>query len=132
MDKISENFERVSNFLPFCYGKFALQQTSDKNKIKMRKRYLRNAIKSGYVWNSYKPLTFQEWRDSNGYTDEWCESEGIGINTLWNTTKIDSYEKYNTKFYMQHKGVNEKYADIQNFNIIANLLAENEALRKQL
>ena len=51
----------------------------------MRKRYLRNAIKSGYVWNSYKPLTFQEWRDSNGYTDEWCESKGIGINTLWNT-----------------------------------------------
>ena len=110
----------------------ALQQTSDKNKIKMRKRYLRNAIKSGYVWNSYKPLTFREWRDSNGYTDGWCESEGIGINTLWNTTKIDSYEKYNTKFYMQHKGVNEKYADIQNFNIIANLLAENEALRKKL
>jgi hypothetical protein len=28
--------------------------------------------------------------------------------------------------------VNEKHSDIQNFNIIANLLAENGALKKQI
>ena len=86
-----------------------------------------------YTWDSYKPLTFPEWRDSNGYTDEWCERQGIGQNTLFNTKKIDiSYEKYKSKFYREHYRVNEKHSDIQNFNIIANLLAENGALKKQI
>ena len=128
----SQIFERVSDSLPFCYGKLALRQTGENHKLKNKKKCLRKAMKT-YTWDSYKPLSFHEWRDSNGYTDEWCKSEGIGINSLFNTKTIDvPYEKYLSKFYRTNKAVNEKHADIQNFNIIANLLAENEVLRKKI
>ena len=81
-------FERVSNSLPFCYGKLALNQTSENHKLKNKKKSLMKVMKT-YTWDSYKPLSFHEWRDSNGYTDEWCKSEGIGINSLFNTkTKL--------------------------------------------
>jgi cell division protein FtsB len=34
-------------------------------------------------------------------------------------------------FYIDYRQVNEKCADIQAFNCIADLIAENEALQKQ-
>jgi hypothetical protein len=84
----SQIFERVSDSLPLCYGKLALRQTGENHKLKNKIKCLRKAMKT-YTWDSYKPLYFHEWRDSNGYTDEWCKSEGIGINNLFNTKTID-------------------------------------------
>jgi hypothetical protein len=50
-------FDRVSAKLPFSYGILASRETNDPNKTKMKKRNLKNALKT-YVWGSYKPVDF--------------------------------------------------------------------------
>jgi len=133
-------FDTVSAKLPFSYGILANSETNDPNKAKMKKRNLKNALKT-YVWGSYKPLDFDEWRAAHGYSREWCTGNGIYINGLYSGVshkkKIskdllpETYEQYKTNFYWEHKKCNEKIADIQTFNCIADLLAENERLKKR-
>ena len=77
MDPISTNFDRVAKLLPFSYGKLEYKLRNNKNKTKMKKRNLRNAIKGGYIWDSYKYMSYKEWRDANGYTDAECEANGM-------------------------------------------------------
>ena len=43
----------------------------------------------------------------------------------------ETYEQYKTNFYWEQKKCNEKTADIQTFNCIADLLAQNESLKKR-
>ena len=43
----------------------------------------------------------------------------------------ETCEQYKTNFYWEHKKCNEKTADIQTLNCIADLLAENERLKKR-
>jgi hypothetical protein len=75
-------FDTVSAKLPFSYGILAGSETNDPNKAKMKKRNLKNALKT-YVWGSYKPLDFDEWRAAHGYSREWCTGNGIYINGLY-------------------------------------------------
>ena len=58
-DPIDKYFKIVSQELPFNYGILGDTEGGDgNNKTKMKKKNLRAAIKKGYVWDSYKPLTF--------------------------------------------------------------------------
>jgi len=43
----------------------------------------------------------------------------------------ETNKQYKKNFYWEHKKCNEKTADIQTFNCIADLLAENERLKKR-
>jgi hypothetical protein len=135
-------FDKVALRLPFSYGTLAASQNQDGgNKCKMKKRNLRGALKLGYKWGSYRIKSFVEWRAEHDYTDDWCDKMGLKKNSLFDgkseNKKISadilpaSYENYRMHFYIDHRQVNEKCADIQAFNCIADLIAENEALQKQ-
>ena len=133
-------FDLVATKLPFSYGVLIGAEMNDTNKSKMKKRNLKNALKT-YKWGSYKPLDFDQWRIQNGYSKEWCIGNGIYINGLYTGVSHkkqiskdllpETYDKYKTNFYWEHKNCNEKSADIQTFNCIADLLAENERLKKR-
>merc|ERR1711977_463374 len=84
MDPVNTNFKRVADLLPFSYGQLEYYVTDDKNKMKMKKKNLKKAVKGGYIWDSYKYMNFKEWRDANGYTDAECEAQGIKKNSMFN------------------------------------------------
>ena len=121
MDLFNKNFDRVAQLLPFSYGVLDDSIMNNKNKTKMKKRNLRNSIKNGYIWDSYKPLDYKEWREANGYSVAECKAKGIKINDLF-----PQYQKYKNKCFLDHSEVNSKYADIQTFNLICNLLDKGE------
>eukprot|EP01051_Picozoa_sp_SAG22_P023959 SAG22_NODE_6417_length_858_cov_81.001318_2_plen_138_part_00 len=113
MDPVNSNFDRVAKLLPFSYGKLEDCVNAEKNKMKMKKRNLRKAIKGGYIWDSYKYMSYKEWRDANGYSIVYS-----------NNSIFKEYQKYRNKHYRTHYAMNNKYADIQSFNLICNLLDE--------
>ena len=121
MDLFNKNFDRVAQLLPFSYGVLDDSIMNNKNKTKMKKSNLRNSIKNGYIWDSYKPLDYKEWREANGYSVAECQAKGIKVNSLF-----PQYKKYKIKYYRSHYDINSKYADIQTFNLICNLLDESE------
>eukprot|EP01051_Picozoa_sp_SAG22_P002720 SAG22_NODE_124_length_18884_cov_34.149367_5_plen_144_part_00 len=119
MDPVNSNFDRVAEHLPFTYGIHGYRVSGDPNKKKMKKRNLRNAIKSGYQWDSYKHMTFDQWRDANGYSNAECEAQGIKYNSVF-----PQYQKYRNAYYRKNKAINNKFSDIQSFDLICNLLDE--------
>ena len=132
--KINKHFKAVSSMLLFNYGLLGEIEGGDgTNKGKMKKRNLRAALKKGYIWGSYRNLSFTEWCEKNGYTAEYCKSEGIYKNALYNSKNIDiNYEKYRTDFYRGNKQINEKLSEIQNFILISDLLEENKSLKLEI
>ena len=117
-------FDKVALRLPFSYCTLAASQNQDGgNKCKMKKRNLRGALKLGYKWGS---MVWQNGVKKNNLFDGKSENRKISADIL-----RASYKNYRMHFYIDHRQVDKKCADIQAFNCIADLIAENEALQKQ-
>ena len=114
---VQANFNRVAELLPYNYGKMELYCCGDGTKQKQKKKNLKKALKNGYIWDTYCPLSFAEWRGNHGYSDAECESSGIKINDTFHM-----YQKYRNKEFTSNRAVNSKLADIQTFNLICNLV----------
>jgi len=119
MENIKQNFEKISNDLPFVFGHVTT------NKYKMCKKNLRNNIKDGYVWDSYKPKTYKEYCDDNGIILKGSKQK--------QTNKIyREYKTYLDEFYEKYKINESKFNTIQMFNMICNLLNKKEDVKEEL
>ena len=124
---INKNFEKIAALLPFSYGGRQYIIQGDNTKKKNKRKNLRLALKSGYTWDTHRPLTFAEYREQNNYTDEYCAAQDMKINE----DVFPIYQKYRNKYFYKYNAVNTKFADVQSYNLISNLLDEIEILKKK-
>ncbi len=118
MNNFKQDFERISNELPFVFGHV------NTNKYKMCKRNIKNNIKDGYIWDSYKPKTYKQY----------CDDKGIILKNT-KTKQINKiyreYKTYLNEFYQQYKINENKFNIIQMFNMICNLLNKKENIKEE-
>ena len=106
---INKNFEKIAALLPFSYGAMQCMVQGDNTKKKNKRKNLRLALKSGYTWDTHRPLTFDEYRDQHNYTDEYCAAQDMKINE----DVFPIYQKYRNKYFYKYNAVNTKFADVQ-------------------
>ncbi len=106
MENINKSFNLVTNEAPFIFN--------NNKDVNQTKKYLKNNIKNGYIWNSYKPKSYKEY----------CDDKGIiltGSKTKYINKIYREYKTYQNEFYDKYK-INNRFEKIQMFNIICNLL----------
>jgi len=116
MENINKSFNLVTNEAPFIFN--------NNKDVNQTKKYLKNNIKNGYIWNSYKPKSYKEY----------CDDKGIiltGSKTKYINKIYREYKTYRIEFYDKYKINESKFNTIQMFNIIYNLLNKKENVKNE-